>query len=145
MPLRPSNAIKRDSLEPKKVIERKVCCNAIDATNINSNKLKVNREKRELISRYYNTSEGGHKGFKTTVEQIKKIEIWRNMEIDVKNIIKICRVCAVTKPRRTKKMGKLFPFIVAEKPGKKLTLDLVSGFPKPFDGDSLLVVVDKFT
>jgi hypothetical protein len=42
-------------------------------------------------------------------------------------------------------MGNLFPLKVAEKPGEILTLDLVSGFPKPFDTDLVLVIVDKFT
>jgi ribosomal protein S17E len=81
---RPSNAIERDSLEPKKVIEHEVCCNAIDTTNVNSHKLKVKRETPELVSRYQDTLEGGHRRFKTTVEQIKKIQKRRNMETDEK-------------------------------------------------------------
>jgi hypothetical protein len=34
---------------------------------------------------------------------------------------------------------------VAEKPGEILIIDLVSGFPKPFDSDLVLVISDKFT
>jgi hypothetical protein len=98
-----------------------------------------------LLYEFHDTQAGGHNGVRKTLALIRSTYSWPGITRFVKEYIKACQVCAVSKPLKKKPQGLLMPLSIPEGPWKSLTMDFITDLPLVKDFDSVLVIVDRFT
>ena len=88
----------------------------------------------------------GHFGRTKTLSVLRQRWQWEGDATDVRDYVKSCAVCQMSKHLASKDPGYLIPIQVDE-PWEILTLDFISGLPPDEDNKhtDCLVIVDKFT
>jgi hypothetical protein len=88
---------------------------------------------------------GGHLDIFKTIQKICQKFMWKDMDRDIRERVKHCQICAVSRPAQTNK----FCFLVsqpAERPLQRLFIDYFSCFPCSKSGNTMLLVcVDRFS
>lgn len=112
------------------------------------NKLYVgsNGELRtQLIQNFHKSVFGGHSGEKATLNRLKLVFHWPQMQKDVKSLVKTCPVCQKNKSENTPYPGLLSPLPIPDQAWTHVCMDFIEGLPKAQGKDVILVVVDRFT
>ena len=87
----------------------------------------------------------GHDGIQKTYERIKQKYYWKNMIIDIKKYISLCKICQLTRSEPTPNYVERFPSLV-EAPFVKLSLDIIGPLKTTARGNKYIIVcVDYFT
>jgi hypothetical protein len=99
-----------------------------------------------MILRYFHVNPiCGHLDIFKTIQKIRQNFIWKRMDRDIRETVKHCQICAVSKPAQTNKFGFLASQ-PAERPLQKLFIDYVGRFLRSKSGNSMLLVcVDGFS
>jgi transposase InsO family protein len=94
---------------------------------------------------YHESPVGGHLGVYKTLHKIRQYFIWKHMDHDVKTRVKACKLCCLSKPAQSTRVG-LLASEVASTPMEKLFIDYVGPFPRSRSGNAYaLVAVDAFS
>ena len=87
-----------------------------------------------------------HQGIGKTLNNIKQIYCWKNMNDDIISYIKSCPICQQDKPNNQKISGLLQPIQSPSIRWHTITIDFIVQLPMTkLKHDAILVVVDKFT
>ena len=78
-----------------------------------------------LMEYYHSSTIGAHMGINKTIHRIRKEYHWENMNSEIANFVKRCKLCALSKPARNSQISQLISEIPAT-PFSKIYLD-VSG------------------
>jgi hypothetical protein len=99
-----------------------------------------------MIFKYiHERSIGGHLGIFKTIQKIRQDFIWKGMDHDIRERVRHCQVCAMSKPAQSHKFGFLASQ-PAERPMQKIFIDYVGRFPRSKSCNSMLLVcVDAFS
>jgi hypothetical protein len=99
-----------------------------------------------MLFSYYHTSPlGGHLGVYKTLNKIRENFIWKSMDSDIRERIRHCRVCALSKPAQNTRLG-LLASEIADRPFQKIFIDYVGKLPRSKIGNEMLLVcVDAFS
>lgn len=88
----------------------------------------------------------GHQGIFKTVERIKEIYFWPNINADVRRFVRGCQICQMHKPRQQKAIAGAYIPGGIHPPWEVIAVDLMG--PKPMSSDRkrwLLVIIDCST
>jgi len=101
---------------------------------------------RPMVFSYFHDSElGGHLGVKKTYAKIRAHFVWKGMARDIRNSVRGCNTCSISKPAQNTRLG-LLASEVAERPLQKIFIDFVGKFPRSKAGNAvILVCVDAFS
>jgi len=87
----------------------------------------------------------GHEGVRKTYERIKQNYYWKNMVLDIKKYISICKICQLNKSEPTPNLVERFRTPV-EAPFVRLGLDIIGPLRETSKGNKYIIVgVDYFT
>jgi len=101
--------------------------------------------RKMIFSYFHETQWGGHLGIKKTYAKIHANFVWKGMASDIRDKVRGCRICGLSKPAQNMQLGFLASE-VAERPLQKLFIDFVGKFPRSNAGNSvILVCVDAFS
>lgn len=94
-------------------------------------------EKIQLIKKAHDV---GQEGVKKTYERLKPIAYWKNMIIDIKKYIGICKNCQMRRPPRTKELMENRTMKV-EAPFVRIGLDIIGPLPVTTSGNKYIIVI----
>lgn len=99
-----------------------------------------------MVFEYFHASPlGGHLGIYKTIEAIREKFVWKSMNADISERVKVCKLCALSKPAQNTHLGFLASE-VAQKPMEKLFIDFVGPLPRSKSGHNMLLVcIDAFS
>lgn len=99
-----------------------------------------------LIKENHNNSLASHQGIAKTIARIKDQYYWPSMRMDIKNYVRKCEICQLTKyPNITlrSEMGKQKE---PSRPWEMISVDLIGPLPRSKKGNNfILVIIDVFT
>jgi len=98
-----------------------------------------------LLDTFHKSALGGHSGERATYQRLKLVFYWPKMHHEVKEYVKICRICQKNKSEHTPYPGLLEPLPVPEMAWTHISMDFIEGLPKSNGKDVILVVVDRLT
>jgi transposase InsO family protein len=94
---------------------------------------------------FHNSVFGGHLGVFKTINKTRAHFIWKGTGNAIRARVRACRICAMSKPVQTAKLGFLASEI-AQRPLQKIFIDYVGKFPRSKLGNTMvLVCVDAFS
>ena len=89
---------------------------------------------------------GAHRGFKKTLQYVRRHFYWPGMDKELHEYIKICPKCQEAKSIDQNKLGKLRPFPPPQKKWEQISMDFIFDLPRANTKKSaILVVVDKLS
>lgn len=100
--------------------------------------------KEALYHMYHTSPLLGHGGVRKTYKAMAETFFWKNMMIDIKALVKGCRVCQQVKSTVGKLQGLLQPLPIPEGPWEELTMDFIVGLPPSKGHVAIMVIVDRF-
>jgi hypothetical protein len=93
----------------------------------------------------YDSPLDGHLGVFKTLSKIREHFIWRAIDKEVRDKVRQCHTCSLSKPAQNTRFG-LLSSDVAQRPLQKLFIDFVGKFPRSKPGNTgILVCVDAFS
>ena len=87
--------------------------------------------RRELLKETHDTRWAGHPREERTLALLARSFHWPKMKEDMQAYVKTCHVCQVDKTERKKEAGLFQPLAIPEKPWQCVSMDFITGFPKP--------------
>jgi len=113
------------------------------------NILIIPRERQlieKILYELHDCQLSGHQGVSKTLNNIKQIYCWQNMNDDIPRYIKSCPICQQDKPNNQKTSGLLQPIGSPSIRCHTISIDFITQLPiTELKHDAILVVVDKFT
>jgi RNase H-like domain found in reverse transcriptase/Integrase zinc binding domain len=132
----------------KRIFEGKIWqLPAICYTESNAREATPRRiDKRSWLWLAHDHPRSGHRGIAANYLLFRRYTNWEGMLRDVRDYVKTCVACQVSKPVCTALQGLLLPIPVPKYPGEFLSLDLLSGLPKVLNQSlTVLVTTDRFS
>lgn len=111
-----------------------------------SPKIVVPQNMRDMIIKYHHdTPIAAHLGIKKTVARIAREFTWENMFADIKDYVRSCSECQLSKQAQSQQFGLMFSK-PAEYSYQKLYMDLFGPIPRTKQGNTyILTIVDSFS
>ena len=104
----------------------------------NSLKLKIARQ-------CHDSKVAGYFGRDKTLELVKRIYYWLNLEAWIRNYVKTCDNCQRNKVPRYAKYWNILPLEIPYAPWLRISIDFITGLPNVKGYFKIWVVVDYFT
>lgn len=101
--------------------------------------------RKKLISNIHESSMGGHSGIENTYQKIYTIFYWPELRTHVKEWIKACHICQISKHEHVRQPGFLQSLPVPEQAWIYITMDFIVKLPNSKGNETLWVIVDRFT
>lgn len=101
--------------------------------------------RHQLVQNFHNSVFGGHSGERATLNRLKLLFYWPNMQQEVKSFVQACPVCQKNKSENLPYPGLLNPLPIPDQAWTHVSMDFVEGLPKAQGKNVILVVVDRFT
>lgn len=102
--------------------------------------------RRELISEAHDPTIAGHMGMAKTEERLARYFYWPNMSRLVRQYVKTCPVCQLTKASNRARLGLNQPHKIPTRRWEVMSLDQILGLPRTARGNNVLTVfVDKLS
>lgn len=102
-------------------------------------------EKQEIFKEYHNSIFAGHRGINQTTSKIKLAFYWKNMDKEINNYVKACKICQKNKISRINKVPMKITS-TASRPFEKIFLDIVGPFPITYNNNKyILTIQDDLT
>ena len=101
--------------------------------------------KKQIISAFHDSPQGGHFGFPVTYRRLNSLFSWPAMKGMIREYVRTCHTCQQAKPERLPPPGLLQPLPIPSAPWEVATMDFIDGLPPSRHYNCLLVVVDKLT
>jgi transposase InsO family protein len=106
----------------------------------------ISKEKKlEILKECHNSVVGGHKGFKSTLQKVKKIVSWRGMGKEIKEYVRKCEKCQMNKITQKSAKNPMIITDTPERPWEKICLDVVGPLPEIAGKKYLLTFQDSFS
>jgi Integrase zinc binding domain/Integrase core domain len=99
----------------------------------------------QIIQSLHDSSVGGHSEILGTYHRIKKYFYWPKLKKTVFKHVSSCDVCQLNKGENVLSPGLLEPILVPDKAWEVIIMDFLTGLPKSYGKDVLMVIIDKFT
>ncbi|KAL7137097.1 hypothetical protein ABFS83_10G071300 [Erythranthe nasuta] len=93
----------------------------------------------------HGASIGGHSGIQNTYQRIQGVFLWSGLRSQVKEWVKNCHICQLSKHENVKTPRLLQPLPIPEGAWTCITMDFIVKLPKSHGKESIWVVVDRFT
>ena len=98
-----------------------------------------------LMEYYHSSTIGAHMGINKTIHRVRREYHWENMNSEIANFVKRCKLCALSKPARNSQISQLISEIPAT-PFSKIYLDFSGPYPCSKSGNTMLLIcVDSFS
>jgi hypothetical protein len=105
----------------------------------------INHRQR-VFNELHATPYGGHRGRRSTYLAIQVRYFWKTLAPDVKDMVKACHECNVSKISRQPPQGLLQPVEVPLQIAQSYNIDRIGPFPESKNGNHMLmIVVDRFS
>ena len=103
--------------------------------------------RKEVLHLAHESSNGGHLGFRKTLDRISRQFYWPSLRKDLKRFCRSCHVCQVVgRPGRAPPVAPLQPLPIVKEPFSEITIDCVGPLPRSKRGNEyLLTVLDSAT
>lgn len=102
--------------------------------------------RKQLLHDYHTVPCSGHLGETKTRNRIEHLYYWKTLRADVKQYVKGCRTCQMTKARNHRPFGFLHPISPPEGKWKTITMDFITPLPMTKNGNTgILNVVCKLS
>jgi hypothetical protein len=88
---------------------------------------------------------GGHSGFLKTYHRFKKDFFLDGLKTDVQRFVAECLVCQQNKVETIKTPGILQPLSIPSQRWEEVSMDFITGLPKPEGKSVIMVIVDRLT
>lgn len=110
-------------------------------------KLVIPKEARgQVLYECHDDPKSAHLGVQKTIDRVLDRYYWPGLSKDVKNYVRDCRTCRMSKHDNLKPPGLMGKFRIAKQPWQMISMDLLGPFPRTRHGHtSLLVVSDWFS
>jgi hypothetical protein len=101
----------------------------------------------DILLQFHDAPESGHMGVKKTKEAIKQRFYWNNMNTDIQNFVKSCKVCQEYKVERQKPKGLMGDAPQATSVFETLFIDFIGPLPvsRYYRNKFCLVVIDQLS
>ncbi|XP_056698019.1 uncharacterized protein [Spinacia oleracea] len=99
--------------------------------------------RRKLLNWHHASPECGHSGRDITLKKLKTLFSWRGMTKDVRQYIRKCPTCQLSKYDTSVKPGLLQPLPISEEVWVDISMDFIGGLPKSNGKEVIFVVVDR--
>lgn len=115
--------------------------------NASSWRVLVPKDLRKSVLRECHDSLiAAHGGYMKTLNRIKRLYVWENMNKEIERYVKNCDVCKATKSSTQCQRTEMGRFREAKYPWRSISLDFMGPFPLSKEGHRfLLVVIDNFS
>ena len=105
--------------------------------------------RQTIIDELHLTPMSGHRGYNATKAAVRRRYYWPTMSEDIRQRIKGCTKCNMSKIDRSKPQGKMIPVQLPDTPGQSFNLDLMVDMPEvQLNGvayNKILVAVDRYS
>ena len=98
--------------------------------------------KEEILKKYHDPADIRHPGQNRMLELLKRIYWWPGLKEDIKKYVQECLKCQQNKVQYQRKVGKLHPLEIPEKPWQEISIDMIGPLPNSNRMDAILVIVD---
>jgi transposase InsO family protein len=106
----------------------------------------VQEIKDAILQECHDSLFAGHLGKDKTIEMVRRLFVWPNMNKFITEYCNRCETCQRAKTSRTANQGLLNPPALSERPWADISVDLITCLPDTTKGhDSILTVVDRCT
>lgn len=103
-------------------------------------------ERLAVIQQHHGTKATGHFGVAKTLDRIKTVATWPNMQRDIEDYVRTCDTCQRVKLVRVRPQAEAVITDTPERPNDKIALDLVGPIPESSDGYKYIMSVqDQLT
>lgn len=99
----------------------------------------------KLIANIHESSMGGHSGVENTYQKIYTVFYWPELRADIKELVRNCHICQVSKNEHVRQPGFLQPLHIPEQAWSYITMDFIVKLPNSQGKDTMWVIVDRFT
>lgn len=106
---------------------------------------KTTELRNKIIQNMHESSMGGHSGIENTYQKINQTFFWPELRQEVKEWVKACHICQVSKHENVRQPGFLQPLPVPEQAWTYITMDFITKLPNSNGKDTIWVAVDRFT
>ena len=93
----------------------------------------------------HNSPQAGHSGYRKTVQRAKANFYWEGMRKDIRQMVKECPVCQVSKVENIHSLGLLQPLPIPQGSWTDISMDFIKGLPLSQGKSVIFVVVDRLT
>jgi hypothetical protein len=100
----------------------------------------INHRQR-VFNELHATPYGGHRGKRSTYLAIQVRYFWKTLAPDVKDMVKACHECNVSKISRQPPQGLLQPVEVPLQIAQSYNIDRIGPFPESKNGNHMLMIV----
>lgn len=101
--------------------------------------------KAKILNWNHASVEGWHSGSELTLRRVKAIFYWKGLSKSVKQFVRQCQVCQVSKSESIASPGLLQPLLIPEEVWSDISMDFITGLPKSGGKDVIFVVVDRLS
>ena len=102
--------------------------------------------RQDLLREHHDVPLAGHFSAAKTTDLLLRHYYWPSVHKDVKQYIKSCTACAVSKGNTQKPAGLLQPLPIPSRRFEVITMDFVTALPEtPSGHDAIFIMVDKLT
>lgn len=102
--------------------------------------------RRKVISRFHISPVAAHGGMYKTVELIRRNFYWPGLLTDVRNFVRDCEVCTVTKPPNVILKPEMGNQVYPTRPFQRLYVDFLGPYPRSKNGHiGLFIILDHLT
>ena len=105
----------------------------------------TNQLRRDLITFFHSTAEGGHSGAEATMQRLTSVCYWKGLKREVREFVRTCSVCQQFKYDVSASPGLLQPLPIPQTIWTEISMDFLEGLPLVKGKSVILVVVDRLS
>lgn len=98
-----------------------------------------------IIQHIHESNIGGHSGIENTYQKICNTFYWPGLRMQVKELVKTCHICQISKHEHVRQPGFLQPLPVPDQAWVYITMNFITKLPSSQGKDTIWVIVDMFT
>lgn len=105
----------------------------------------VDKVRQEIIKVFHSSAASRHSGVHASTRRISRYCYWKELEKDVRVFIQSCNTCQRCKYDNATCPSLLQPLAIPTANWAEVSMDFISGLPKSYGHEVIMVVVDKLT